>query len=213
MQQKTPLLYFLCIVICSLSVSCSKNSNTTQESTLTHQTEETIDTTVTISDKKPVSVPSIKMTNGFDFPVGKPDAKGYYYAQKFGENYHLGDDWNGVKGGNSDLGDPIYSIGNGYVSHAKDIGGGWGNVIRIIHHIDDDTQVESLYAHCLKMNVQEGEYVNKGQMIGEIGNNNGQYPAHLHFEMRNEINLPIGGGYSDITKGYIDPTEFIKNNR
>ena len=26
------------------------------------------------------------ITNGFDYPVGKPDGEGYYNAQKFGEN-------------------------------------------------------------------------------------------------------------------------------
>ena len=42
------------------------------------------------------------IANKFDFPVGKPDGKGYYNAQKFMENNHLGDDWNSVTGGNSD---------------------------------------------------------------------------------------------------------------
>ena len=28
-------------------------------------------------------------TKDFDFPVGKPNAKGYYNAQGFGENYYL----------------------------------------------------------------------------------------------------------------------------
>ncbi len=32
------------------------------------------------------------IVDGFDFPVGKPNAKGYYNAQKFTENYHLGKD-------------------------------------------------------------------------------------------------------------------------
>ena len=155
----------------------------------------------------------IKMTDGFDFPVGNPNAKNYYNAQKFGVNNHLGDDWNGIGGGNTDLGDPIYSIGNGYVSSAKNINGGWGNVIRIVHYIEKDNQVESLYAHCDEIFVEKGDYVEKGQKIGTIGNNDGNYLAHLHFELRNEIGKPIGGGYSSITKGYLDPTKFIKNNR
>ena len=118
-----------------------------------------------------VQIDPIRKTNGFDFPVGKPDTKGYYNAQEYGNNNHLGDDWNGINGGNTDLGDPIYSIANGYVSFAKNIGGGWGNVIRIIHHLENDNQIESLYAHCLKINVNEGDYINKGDIIGTIGNN------------------------------------------
>ena len=160
-----------------------------------------------------VDYDTIKFTNGFDFPVGKPNATGYYNAQKFTENNHLGDDWNGIGGGNTDLGDPIYSISNGYVSFAENINGGWGNVIRIVHFIDENKQLESLYAHCQDVFVTKGDYVTKGEKIGTIGNNNGQYLAHLHFELRNEVSLPLGGGYSSNTKGYIDPTEFIKNNR
>ena len=30
-----------------------------------------------------------------------------------------------------------------------------------------------------------------------IGNNDGMYLAHLHFEIRDKLNLPIGPGYSD----------------
>ncbi|SFW26364.1 M23 family metallopeptidase [Cellulophaga fucicola] len=156
---------------------------------------------------------TIKKTNGFDFPVGKPNAKGYYNAQKFTENNHLGDDWNGIKGGNSDLGDNIYTIANGYVSFAKNIEGGWGNVIRIVHYINDTEKVESLYAHCDTIQVKKGDYVAKGDLIGTIGNNNGQYWAHLHLELRNEVGLPIGGGYDTDTTGYLNPTEYIKNNR
>ena len=156
---------------------------------------------------------TILVTNGFDFPVGKPNAKDYYNAQKFKENNHLGEDWNGVGGGNSDIGDPIYAIANGYVSFAEDKKGGWGNVVRIVHYITKEQQLESLYAHCLDIEVQTGDYVNKGDVIATIGNNDGQYLAHLHFELRSTIGLPIGGGYSENTEGYINPTEFIKNHR
>jgi murein DD-endopeptidase MepM/ murein hydrolase activator NlpD len=149
----------------------------------------------------------------FDFPIGKPDAKGYYNAQGFGKNNHLGDDWNAVTGGNSDLGDPIYSIGDGKVTFAKDIGGGWGNVIRVMHELPDGTYVESLYAHCDTLLVSKNELVKKGDQIATIGTANGAYLAHLHLEIRDDIELPIGGGYSSDTDGYLNPTEFIKNHR
>ncbi|WP_299315350.1 M23 family metallopeptidase [uncultured Aquimarina sp.] len=147
----------------------------------------------------------------FDFPVGKPNAKGYYNAQKFKENNHLGDDWNGVSGGNSDLGDTIYSIANGYVSFAENIGGGWGNVIRVIHKYKGN-YYESVYAHCRTIKVKEGDLVKKGISIGTIGTANGKYLAHLHLELRDDIFMDIGGGYSKNTKGYLDPTKFINEN-
>ena len=163
--------------------------------------------------KLSVNYDTIQFTNGFDFPVGKPDATAYYNAQRFTENGHLGEDWNGIGGGNTDLGDPIYAVANGYVSFSENVNGGWGNVIRIIHFIDSNKQVESLYAHCDKRLVQEGEFVRKGTQIGTIGTNDGQYFAHLHFELRNIVNLPIGGGYSSNTEGYLDPTTFINRHR
>ena len=152
-------------------------------------------------------------SNGFDFPVGKPHAKGYYNAQKFGKNNHLGDDWNSVKGGNSDLGDPIYATSNGYVHFCEDLGGGWGKVIRMVHQLEDGRLIESVYAHCDKILVESNRFVNKGEKIGTIGNCNGMYLAHLHFEIRSDIEMGIGGGYSDNQTGYLDPTEFINKNR
>ena len=153
------------------------------------------------------------LANSFDFRVGKPDANGYYNAQAFTKNYHLGDDWNAVTGGNSDLGHPIYAIANGIVTEAKDEGGGWGNVIRIEHHIPNENKVESLYAHCLENMVQKGDIIKKGQQIATIGNANGAYLAHLHFEIRSIVGMPLGAGYSQDTTGYINPTEYINAHR
>ncbi len=150
----------------------------------------------------------------FDFPVGKPDAKGYYNAQGFGTNHHLGDDWNGNGGGNTDLGDTVYAVANGYLVSAQDLKGGWGNVIVIKHYLDDFTMVNSLYAHCDKMLVKKkNQLIRRGDPIGTIGTANGIYPAHLHFEMRHDTDLPVGGGYSADTSGYLDPTQFINAHR
>jgi murein DD-endopeptidase MepM/ murein hydrolase activator NlpD len=154
-------------------------------------------------------------SDGFDFPVGKPDAKGYYNAQPFMKNTHLGDDWNGRGGGNTDLGDPVYAIATGYVTQAADLGGGWGNVVRIVHKTKGAKwkYVESLYAHCDKIMAEKGSFVARGAKIGTIGNNKGMYWAHLHLELRHMPDLPLGGGYSSDTTGYSDPTDFIKKHR
>lgn len=151
--------------------------------------------------------------NSFDYPVGKPNAKGYYNAQAFGKNSHLGDDWNAVTGGNSDLGDPIYAVANGYVHFAEDYYSGWGNIIRIWHETKEGKIVESFYAHCDEILVKVKQFVKKGDKIGTIGNVDGTYYAHLHLEMREDIELPVGPGYADETTGYLDPTKFIKENR
>src|SRR5262245_5899247 len=84
----------------------------------------------TSSDDPWTSVPS---ADGFDFPVGPPDARGYYDAQPFGQDQHLGSDWNGVRGGDTDLGDPVYAVADGVVSSAAHEGEGWGNVVRVVH--------------------------------------------------------------------------------
>jgi len=149
----------------------------------------------------------------FDFPVGKPDAKGYYNAQGFTVNGHLGDDWNAVTGGNSDLGDPIYAIGNGYVKFAANFFGGWGNVIRVDHQLPNGQKIESLYAHCDTILVRKGDWIRRGQQIGTIGNVGGLYLAHLHLELRDSTEMPIGFGYADRVGGYLNPTKFINEYR
>jgi len=159
------------------------------------------------------TVPDGFIATRFDYPVGVPDGSGYYNAQGFGENTHLGDDWNAITGGNSDLGDPIYAIASGYIKYAEDNGPGWGNVIRMNHYLSDSSVVESLYAHCDTILVNVGDWVTIGTQIGTIGNANGAYSAHLHLEIRNNVDMPIGGGYSSYTEGYIDPTLFIDEHR
>jgi len=170
------------------------------------------DQTLAQSDSVEIFVPELYAVT-FDFPVGKPPLKGYYNAQGFGKNNHLGDDWNGVSGGNTDLGDPVYSIANGRVVYAEDYGPGWGNIVRIVHYLEDSTQVESLYAHFDEIQVEVGQWVKLGDQIGTIGNANGTYPAHLHLEIREDVSMDVGGGYSRNTFGYLDPTKFIESHQ
>ena len=175
----------LLFLFCVLFFQCKKEGDVLIDTKVQNVKEDVI-------KLKKAVIDTFKVTNGYDFPVGKPDAKRYYNAQGFGENYHLGDDWNGVGGGNTDLGDPIYAIANGYVSFAEDLKGGWGNVIRIVHYNPDHSKIESVYAHCQSITVLEGQYIKKGTIIGTIGTADGAYLAHLHLEVRDVLNMPIG---------------------
>ena len=150
-------------------------------------------------------------SDGFDFPVGKPNAKGYRDAQPFAENNHSGEDWNGNGGGDSDLGDPIYAIANGWVSVSENKGGGWCNVVRVVHQVDG-VFLESLYAHLDTMDKEVGEWVKRGEQIGTIGKC-ADYFAHLHLELRNQPDMPLGNGYSSEDKRLLSPTTYINAHR
>ena len=98
----------------------------------------------------------------------------------------MGEDWNGLEGGNSDLGKPVYSTANGIVVLARDMRMGWGNLVIIRHLFLEDRQVktvDSVYAHLDKILVREGKQIVRGQQIGTIGTNRRMYTAHLHFEI------------------------------
>jgi hypothetical protein len=159
-----------------------------------------------------------QLADGFDFPVGKPDAAGYYKARGFWPNGHLGEDWNGRGGGDSDEGDPIYSIGRGVVVMSEDVKVGWGNVVIIRHVYREVTgkveMVDSLYGHLLERKVRVGQTVERGQVIGTMGSNRGMYPVHLHLEVRK--NLTIGMNRSKFARDYSNyhsPTAFINAHR
>lgn len=161
-----------------------------------------------IASRSTKAQPAHPACDGFDFPVGAPDAAGYYDAQPFGQNEHLGADWNGNGGNDTDLGDPVYAASSGIVVEAIDHGGGWGNVVRIQHPCG----IESLYAHLDVIGVDVGTTVRRGQQIGTIGDAHGRYRAHLHFELRDRP-LPLGDGYSPFHNGYLDPTQYIRAHR
>src|SRR5438552_1517402 len=101
-----------------------------------------------------------KLADGFDFPVGKPDAQGYYKARGFRSHGHLGEDWDGIRGGDTDLGDPICSIGEGLVVFARDCHMGWGNVIIVRHSYRENgvgKNIDALYGHLNKVLVHSGQ--------------------------------------------------------
>lgn len=157
------------------------------------------------------------LADGFDFPVGKPDAADYYKARGYRPNGHLGEDWNGKGGGNSDLGDPVYACANGAVVFAQNFGRGWGNVV-IIRHVYEEggkqKYVDSLYGHLDRIAVRYGVHVRRGQQIGTIGTGGGLYDAHLHFEIRKDLRVGMARHrFPHDDRAYWSPTDFIQARR
>lgn len=158
-----------------------------------------------------------RLADGFDFPVGNAEADGYYKARGFRPNGHLGEDWDGVGGGNTDLGDPIHSIGDGVVVFARDVHLGWGNVIIVRHMFRENGElknIDALYGHLDTILVTRGQTVNRGQQIATMGTAHGMYDAHLHFEIRKNITIGMSKtAFQRDFSNYYDPTQFIAAHR
>jgi len=159
----------------------------------------------------------IKLADGFDLPVGRPDARGYYKARGFLSHGHLGEDWDGIGGGNTDLGDPIYCIGDGIVVFARDCHMGWGNVVIVRHAYRDGgsiKNVDSLYGHLDKIMVRQGQQVCRGQQIATMGTAHGLYDSHLHLEVRKNIEIGMSRDkFAKDSSNYFDPSQFIAAHR
>ncbi len=163
----------------------------------------------------------VPLCDGFDYPVGKPDGKNYYKARglRLRTPRHLGEDWNGIGGGNTDLGDPVYTIGHGIVTYAADAKGRWGKIVIVRHAFRDPKSgkvlcCQTLYSHLDEINVKLGQLVKRGDQVGTIGTNNGMYPAHLHAELHYNVNINCGQqGIPKTAKNYGDLTKFINAYR
>lgn len=163
----------------------------------------------------------VPLADGFDYPVGKPDGVGYYKSRglRLRTPRHMGEDWNGNGGGNSDLGDPVYTIGHGLVTYADDAKGRWGNVVIVRHAFRDPRSrkvlcCQTLYAHLDRIDVKLGQIVMRGDQIGTIGTNRGMFTAHLHAELH--FNVLANCGQQGIPKtaaNYGDLSRFIRNLR
>jgi len=77
------------------------------------------------------------------------------------------------------LGTPIYATGSGYVAVAGWSDVGYGRMVIIEH----GNGFQTLYAHMQVFYVKEGQWVDKGQQIGEVGSTGNSTGPHLHFEI------------------------------
>lgn len=77
----------------------------------------------------------------------------------------------------ADTGTKIQAAMEGKVTISSTVGD-YGYHIKI-----ENEDVSTLYAHCSKLYVKEGDFVNKGQEIAEVGSTGKSTGPHLHFEI------------------------------
>ncbi len=114
-------------------------------------------------------------------PMGYPrlsaitSAFGYRSDPFDGESaeLHPGIDFRGAKG------DPVHVTADGNVVFTGRKGG-YGNCI-IVQHKND---FQTLYGHLSHIDVQEGQSVKTGDVIGKVGSTGRSTGAHLHYEVR-----------------------------
>ena len=112
-------------------------------------------------------------------PLGKPvDGK---ITSRFGRrtdplnkkaSFHEGIDFRGKRG------DEIFATADGVVKRAF-INGGYGRYVEIDHKNGYSTA----FAHLQKYVVKKGDKVERGQLIGHIGNTGRSTGPHLHYEV------------------------------
>ncbi len=80
--------------------------------------------------------------------------------------------------------DFVIASAYGFVIKAEDSLNSLGTYVKIEHSIEGEVY-QTLYAHLLEQSilVVEGEYVEKGQRLGIIGNSGRSTGTHLHFSI------------------------------
>ena len=72
----------------------------------------------------------------------------------------------------------IYAADSGVVIQTVEMNMGYG-----IHCVIQHESYNTLYAHCSSLNVEKGDIVRKGDVIGYVGNTGNSTGPHLHFEV------------------------------
>lgn len=75
----------------------------------------------------------------------------------------------------------VHAADHGVVAYADNFVRGYGNLLVIVH----SNGAVSLSAHCRAIYVFAGQYVQRGQLVAQVGMTGLSLGPHLHFEYRN----------------------------
>lgn len=137
----------------------------------------------------------------------------YYLLSGTSPAYHTGADIALEPYGG--YGQPVYAVADGTVTFSKDVTGTtWRNLI-VLDHGD----VCSRYGHLKTRLVQPRDTVYRGQQIGTLGNADGAFAPHLHFDIspgqylsRVPWDWP-GPNLAAVRQKYVDPLVYIREHR
>ncbi len=116
-----------------------------------------------------------------------------YFSSPFGYRWHpISGEWKMHYGVDLSApeGTPIYATRSGYISWTGYEEGGAGNYVQINH----GDGYKSIYMHMTHYIVEQGQYVEAGQVIGYCGSTGGSTGPHLHFGIsyNGEYVNPVG---------------------
>ena len=152
----------------------------------------------------------------FIHPLGSTEGAFSYSAQGFKEanaargGAHLGEDYNGIGGENTDKGDPVHAVADGLVVYTGTPSPSWGKVVILAHKLPDGQIIQSFYAHLLSSQVRYGQLIAQGKVLGQVGDAGGTYLAHLHFELMGGSSVQAGdAGYGDTIENRLAPKKML----
>jgi murein DD-endopeptidase MepM/ murein hydrolase activator NlpD len=167
-------------------------------------------------------LPSLPVADEFDTPLRPPDGRGAVVSFPFQERGNLGESWTTAKG-DAALGEPVYSVADGWVSVAQDFQNAFGKVVFICYRLPEGRWppfVEVMYAELNSIDVKPGQFVKRGDRIGTVGDGDGTYSvasggagASLRWEVRQTVGLGLGPGFEANASGWLGPSEFIVAHR
>jgi murein DD-endopeptidase MepM/ murein hydrolase activator NlpD len=99
-------------------------------------------------------------------------------------------------------GTPIYATADGTITTAGSTGNGYGNHVIINHGYG----YETLYGHMVRVKVNNGQTIKRGEVIGWVGSTGKSTGPHCHYEVHKNGDKidPIYFFYNDLTPAQFD---------